>query len=71
MALLRYFQVTAFLPTAEETAIGNTVTQSANAAVLREMQAEWLRKREPYTVSTAEQRATIEKYASEHGNAAQ
>ena len=38
MALLRYFQVTASLPTAEETALGDTVTQSANAAVLREVQ---------------------------------
>jgi len=58
------------LPTAEETALGNTVTQSANAAVLREVQAEPPRKHKPYTVFTAEQRATIGKYASEHGNAA-
>ena len=31
MALLRYFQVTASLPTAEDTTLGDTVTQSANA----------------------------------------
>ena len=70
MALLRYFQVTASLPTAENTTLGDTVTQSANAAVLREVQAERPRKRKAYTVFTAEQRATIGKYASEHGNAA-
>ena len=70
MALLRYFQVTASLPTAEDTTLGDTVTQSANAAVLREVQAERPRKRKAYTVFTAEQRATIGKYASEHRNAA-
>ena len=70
MALLRYFQVTASLPTAEDTTLCDTVTQSANAAVLREVQAERPRKRKAYTVFTAEQRATIGKYASEHGNAA-
>ena len=34
MALLRYFKSTVSLPTARETALGNTVKQSANAAVL-------------------------------------
>ena len=70
MALLRYFQVTAYLPTAEDMTLGDTVTQSANAAVLREVQAERPRKRKAYTVFTAEQRATTGKYASEHGNPA-
>ena len=70
MAMLRYFQVTASLPTAEDTTLGDTVTQSTNAAVLREVQAERPRKRKAYTMFTAEQRATIGKYASEHGNAA-
>ena len=70
MALLRYFQVTASLPTAEDTTLSDTVTQSANAAVLREVQPERPRKCKAYTVFTAEQRATIGKYASEHGNAA-
>ena len=70
MALLHYFQVTASLPTAEDMTLGDTVTQSANAAVLRKVQAERQRKRKAYTVFTAEQRATIEKYASEQGNAA-
>ena len=65
-----YFQVTASLPTAEGMALGDTVTQSANAAVLREVQAERPRKCKPYTVFPAEQRATIGKYAFEHGNAA-
>ena len=69
MALLRYFQVTAALPTAKETALGDTMTQSANAAVLRKVQAERPRRCKPYTVFTAEQRATIGKYTSEHGNA--
>ena len=34
-ALLHYFQATASLSTAKETALGDTLTQSANAAVLR------------------------------------
>ena len=34
------------------------------------MQAEWPKKHEPYSVFTAEERATIGKYASKHGNAA-
>ena len=41
------------------------MTQSANAAVLREVslqQAKCPRKRKAYTVFTAEQRATIGKY---------
>ena len=71
MALLHYFQVTASLPTAKETALGDTVTQSANATVLREVQAERPRKCKPYTVFTGEQRATIGKYVSEHGDAAE
>ena len=70
MALLRYFQAQASLPTAEETALGDTVIQSANAAVLREVQVKRPRKRKAYTAFTAEQRATIGKYASEHGNTA-
>ena len=70
MALLRYFQAQASLPTAEQTALSDTVTQSANAAVLREVQVERPRRRKAYTAFTAEQRATIGKFASEHGNAA-
>jgi len=38
MALLHYFQGTVSLPTTKETALGDTMTQLANAAVLREMQ---------------------------------
>ena len=56
---------------AKETRFGDTVTQSANTAVLREVQqAKRPRKRKAYTAFTAEQRAAIGKYASEHGNAA-
>ena len=65
------FQATASLPTAEETGLRDTVTQSANATVLLEVQAQRPRKRKPYTVCTAEQRArAYGKYASEHGNTA-
>ena len=70
MALLRYFQAKASLSTTEETGLGDTLTQSANAAIIREVQAKRPRKRKAYTAFTAEQRATIGKYASEHGNAA-
>ena len=70
MALLRYFQAQASSPTAEETTLSDTVTQSANAAVLREVQVKRPRKHKAYTAFTAEQRATIGEYASEHGNAA-
>ena len=70
MALLRYFQATVSLPTAEEMALDNTVTRLANATVLHGVQAEGPGKHKPYTVFTAEQRATIGKYASEHGNTA-
>ena len=46
MALLRYFKSTASLPIATETTLGDAVMQSANAAVLREvqLQAKQLRK---------------------------
>ena len=70
IALFRYFQATTSLPTAEETALGDTVTQSANAVVLREVQAKRPGKRKAYTAFTAEQRTTIGKYASERGNTA-
>ena len=66
MALLRYFQAQASSPTAEETTLSDTVTPSANAAVLREVQVKRPRKRKAYTAFTAEQRTTIGKYASEH-----
>ena len=58
------------LTTAKETTLSDSVTQSANTAVLREVQAKRPRKRKAYTAYTAEQRATIGKYASEHENAA-
>ena len=35
-----------------------------------EVQVKWPRKRKAYTAFTIEQKATIGKYASEHGNAA-
>ena len=51
MALLRYLKSTASLPIATETTLGDAVTQSANAAVLREvqLQAKQPRKRKAYT----------------------
>ena len=48
-----------------------TVTQSANASVLREVQeVKWPRKRKAYIGFIAEQRATIGRYACENGNVA-
>ena len=35
MALLHYFQSTAFLPTVKETRLRDTVTQSENTAILQ------------------------------------
>ena len=70
MALFHYFQPTVSLPATQETALGDTVTQSANAAVLHEVRTKQPGKCKAYTAFTAEQRATIGKYASEHGNAA-
>ena len=50
MALLHYSQSMASLPTAKETRLRDTVTQSANAAVLREIQqVKWPRMRKAYT----------------------
>ena len=50
--------------------LGYTVTQSANVAVLHNVQAKRPGKRKAYTAFTIEQRATIGKYTSEHGNEA-
>jgi len=36
MALLHYFQAMVSLPTAKKMALGDTVTELANAAILRE-----------------------------------
>ena len=58
------------LPTAEEMALSDTGTQLVNAAVPCKVQAEWPRKCKRHTVFIAEQRVTIGKYATEHGNAA-
>ena len=70
MALFRYFKSTASLPTATETTLGDAVMQSANAAVLHEvqLQAKQPGKCKAYTAFIAERRANIGKYASEHGN---
>ena len=45
-----------------------TVTQSSNAAVLREVQAKRPGKREAYTAFTTDHRAIIAKYTSEDRN---
>ena len=70
MALFRYFQPTTSLPTTKEMALGDTVTQSANVAILRKVQAKRSGECKTYTAFAAEQRATIGKYASEYGKAA-
>ena len=69
MTLLCCFQSTTSLPTAKETRFRDTVTRSANTAVLHDVQkAKWLWKHKTYTAFTAEQRAAI--YASKHGTPA-
>ena len=49
-------------------ALGDTMTQSANAAVLHEVQAKRPGKCKTYTAFTTEQRAMFGKHASEHRN---
>ena len=68
MGLFCYFQPTMSLPTTQEKALSDTVTQLANTAVLHAVQAKRAGKRKAYIVFTAKQRATIRKYASEHNN---
>ena len=58
------------LQTIQEMTLGDTVTQAANAAVLREVQAKRPGKRKAYTAFTTEQGATTGNYASEHGKEA-
>ena len=70
MAQFQYFQPTVSLPTIQEMELGDTVTQSPNSAVLCEVQAKQPGKCKACTTFTAERRATIQKYASEHGNEA-
>ena len=70
MALLLDFQCMASLPSAEETRLGDTITQSANVAVLCGVQAKWPIKRKAHTMFIAEQRAAIGRYAFEHVNTA-
>jgi len=61
----------ASLPTAEQTGIGEEATQEANKAVqsLLSQQDGVRRKRKPYRRFSETDRATIGKYAAEHGNA--
>ena len=60
-----YFQPMASLPTAKHTSLGDNVGALANATVLQEVQAaQQPRKRKMYTSFTAEQIATIGKFAS-------
>ena len=70
MAQFQYFQPTVSLPTIQEMELGDTVTQSPNAAVLCEVQAKRPGKCKACTTFTAEHKATIQKYAFEHGNEA-
>ena len=68
MAQFRYFQPMMSLPIIQEMALGDTMTQWANSAVLRKVQTKQPGKRKAYMAFTAEQSATIGKYASKHGN---
>ena len=56
------------LPITQEMALDDTVTLSANAAVLHEVQAKRPGKCKAYIAFTTEQRATVGKYASKHRN---
>ena len=58
MALLCYFQFTAFLPTAKKTRLRDTVTQLANPAILHKVQqAKQLKNRQGYTVMLDRQKS--------------
>ena len=66
MAQFYHFQPTVSLPIIQEMALSGTVTQLANAAVLREIQPKRPGKCKAYTAFSNEQRASIGKYASEY-----
>ena len=61
MGVLLYFLFMASLPTAKETSLRDIVVQSANIAILHEVQrAKMPRKRKAYTAFTAEQKVALE-----------
>ena len=82
MALLKYFKSSSSLPSAKDTKVGETVTKEANAAVSRVLAEKQPSSSSPalnhpkgtgkrkYTSFSAEQRASIGRYAAEHSNAA-
>ena len=84
MALLKYFKSSSSLPSAKDTKIGETATKEANAAVSRVLAEKQPQQsssspapdrpkvtgKRKYTSFSAEQRASIGRYAAEHSNAA-
>ena len=82
MALLKYFKSSSSLSSAEDTKIGETATKETNAAVSRvltEKQPQQsssspapdrlkVTSKRKYTSFSAEQRASIGRYATEHSN---
>ena len=66
IARFRSFQPTVSLPLVQEMALGDTMTQSANAAVLHKVQTKQPGKCKAHMAFTAEQRATLGKYTSKH-----
>ena len=70
MTLHRYFKQT--LPTAEQTGLTKQATREANQAVAAALQeCSTTSRKRSYLVFSEEQRATIGRYATTHGNAAQ
>ena len=79
MALLKYFKSSSSLPSAKDTGIGEMATKEANVAVslvLAKKQSQQLssslrlvhpKVKRKYTSFSAEQRASIGRYAAEHG----
>ena len=80
MALLRYFKSLNSLPSAKDTEIGENATKEANSAISRVLAEEQQQpgsssgrpqvNKRKYTSFSAEQRASIGRYAAEHSNAA-
>ena len=68
MSLRRYFQPKTFLPTPEQTGIGERPTTSANTEVREQMMQADGRKWKAYTAFTDEDRAKIGKHAAKNGN---
>ena len=84
MALLKYFKSSSSLPSAKDTKIGETTTKEADAAISRVLAEKQPQQsssspapdrpkvtgKRKYTSFSAEQKASIGRYAAEHSNAA-